>query len=148
MQCDLCGRTAQLVKARIEGVELDTCGACTRFGMIIARPPKKPAERLQPVQQRREPETREVLVDDVGMIIRKKREQQGMTQEEFARLLAERASLVQKIETGQFTPPIEMAKKVERILKIRLVVEEEQEALMVPRHTEAAFTLGDFIKKR
>lgn len=152
MQCEMCGRTGQLFKARIEGVELDVCGECARFGTMIARP--RPVQQLMQNAAQMQagraqvPEKKEILVASFAGIIRKKREQLGLTQEAFARLLAERESLVQKMEAGTFVPSIDMARKMERILKTRLVEEEQDVIAPVSRGSAATFTLGDFVKKK
>ena len=150
MQCDMCGRTAQLVKARIEEVELEVCEECARFGMVIARRPAQqtPISGSVRVQRVPVPEKKETLIPAFAESIRKKREQLNLTQEAFARLLAERESLVQKMEAGTFVPSIDMARKMERILKIALVEEDSEEAAPIPRGTSTVFTLGDFVRKK
>ena len=150
MQCDMCGRTAQLVKARIEHVELEVCEECARFGTVIARPraPQQSTPGAGRVQRMPVPEKKETLVPAFAESIRKKREQLGLTQEAFARLLTERESLVQKMEAGTFVPSIDMARKMERILKMTLVEEDLEQAATIPRGTSTTFTLGDFVRKK
>ena len=63
----------------------------------------------------------QMVVSDYAQKIRKAREKMGLTQEEFAKKLAEKWSIMQKIESGQFKPSIEMARKLERILNIELI---------------------------
>jgi len=33
--CEMCGKDSSLVKARIEGAELEVCNDCARYGQII-----------------------------------------------------------------------------------------------------------------
>ena len=50
MNCDLCGKTAEsLAKAIIEGVNLDVCTDCAKFGKVIV-PPKRPSPKEQHMQ--------------------------------------------------------------------------------------------------
>ena len=70
----------------------------------------------------------------------------------FAKKLNERHSIMQKIESGQFKPSIDMAHKLEKILKIE-IVEEIGEGGEVPlakknKSEEGGFTMSDFIKVR
>ncbi|MCP3931924.1 MAG: helix-turn-helix domain-containing protein, partial [Bacteroidetes bacterium] len=40
----------------------------------------------------------------------------GLKQEQLAKMLSEKESLIQKMETGNFSPPIGMARKIGKIL--------------------------------
>ena len=35
MQCDMCGAQTQLFKVEIEGVQLNVCQSCSKFGQVI-----------------------------------------------------------------------------------------------------------------
>ena len=37
MQCEMCGKDASLVHARVEGVDMDVCPACARFGVRVSK---------------------------------------------------------------------------------------------------------------
>ena len=122
--CELCGRSSILVRALVEGTELSVCEPCGRFGQVI----KKPVvlSRKLPVALSGAPV--KVVVADYARIIRKAREKKGITQKDFARMINEKESLIHKIETGSFTPAIDLAQKLERYLKIALVeIEKESE---------------------
>lgn len=145
MQCELCGRSADLVKAKVEGVVLDVCPECASFGVVV----RKPRSVLQPRQPSKPavPEVKEHLVEGFPEHIRKQREKLGLTQEAFARMLAERESLVQKMEAGTYVPSLDVARKIERILKIKLIEEEAVDAAIAPPGKQATYTLGDFLKR-
>ena len=150
MQCELCGKTTDPVRARIEGVELDVCPACASFGTVLRKAPPIPsmAQQKQRAMRVVVPQPKERLVADFSERIRKQREKRGLTQEEFARKLAERQSLVQKMESGSYVPSLDVARKIERILEVKLVEEESEELVVIPRSTGTSHTLGDFMKKR
>ena len=152
--CDMCGKESDLMKAKIEGTVLDVCGQCRRFGEIIERPtrpverPVVPKPRYAPVRRR---ELIQMVTEDYANKIRQSREKTGLNQEQFAGRLNEKESVIQKMEAGQFTPSINLARKLERLLKIRLI-EEYSEDGEIPIQTEKtkdeSFTLGDFVKDK
>src|SRR3989338_1646148 len=145
MLCDMCGNPGKLFKTIVEGTELSVCKECSRFGKVVGF-----IELTRPIAKAKseEPKTEvmELLVEDYAEKIRKKRESLGLNQKEFAKKLNEKESLVQKIESGHFEPSIGLAKKISRILQIKLVEEYEERHEKQPRPKVEGFTLGDFIK--
>ncbi len=151
----MCGRKAGLVLAEVEGVELNVCPDCARHGIIKKRiaassfaSSAAPASfSRQQFIQKEGPEFK--VVDNYSSLIRAVREKKGMKQEDFARLLNERESIVAKWESGSLKPGIDTANKVGRVLGINLV-EEEQEvaAKMETGKRGGELTLGDLVKVR
>lgn len=89
------------------------------------------------------------VVDDYPSLIRSARERKGMKQEDFAKLLNERESLVAKWEGGSLKPRLDVAKKVGRVLGISLIEEDLEVAAKVESQGKAEIpTLGDFVKVR
>lgn len=153
MPCDMCGTDSGLVLAEIEGVKLQVCSRCARFGKVIKRvqTPDPKAKRKAEAKQEEvvvPPPPEWVLVDDYASRIRNKRESLKLKQEEMGKRLAEKASLLQKIETGGFTPGIELARKIERILSITLLEKTEQFETTLPKAKGKGLTLGDIIAVR
>ncbi len=146
MQCDMCGIEAPLVRAKIEGTMLNVCKRCGSFGEII---------KTQGVTKkgffRREKASApiESIVENYSTIIKNKRESKKLKQEDFASQINEKESIIHKIETGHFTPSIDLARKIERFLGITLIEElrEEEARVVVAKETKSkGFTLGDMIK--
>ena len=151
MNCDLCGKVEEnLARALIENVELEVCTACSRFGKIIS-----PVKRLSPKEQHKQFQIRaesqieekiELLVEDYAEIIKKKRESMGLTQKDFAIKINEKESLIHKIETGAFEPSSVLAKKLEKILGVKIIEEHEERHESFKKKKEEGYTLGDFIR--
>jgi putative transcription factor len=152
INCDLCGKIEESPsRALIEGVELDVCQACCRFGKMLV-----PVKRYSPKEQHmmlkksapRE-ESVELIVDNYSEIVKKKRESMGLSQKEFAMKLNEKESIIHKIETGHLEPSLDLAGKLQKVLGIKLV-ERHQETRMAAGKgkKDAGFTLGDFVKVR
>ena len=138
-----------MVKALIEGTELDVCSNCARFGKILHKP--NPAVIEKAIRKKQMPKKEEpdlVIVPDYGRIIKEKRERKGLKQEELAKAISERESLIQKIESGHLEPSIRLARKLESFLKIRLVEEYQEKRIIGQDSRSGTLTIGDLIKKR
>ena len=151
MICDLCGaKTELLFKTSIENSELNVCKACSVFGKVISEvrieeaKPKKAREEAQ--MQSPEKELIFVITADYAEKIKKKREELGLKQEDFAKIINEKQALVHKMETGHFEPNIDLARKLERFLKIKLIEQYEETHDKAAREKTGTFTIGDFTK--
>lgn len=150
INCDLCGKVEErLARAIIEGVELEVCQNCARFGKVVAqvkRPSAKEQHKHYIQRQKEQKEEKiEILIENYPETIKKRRESMGLTQKDFANRISEKESTIHKIETGNFEPSLALAKKLEKILGVRLIEEHEERHESFKRRKEDSFTLGDFI---
>ncbi len=154
MQCDMCGQELEvLFLTEIEGTKLNVCKNCSRYGKIIKsvserveQEKKKFAEKFTKPSQ---PELIEYIVPDYSRRVRAAREKLGMMQEAFAKKISEKESLLNKIERGSMEPSIPLAKKLEKILGIKLIdVYESGEEKPKARGASEGLTIGDIIKVR
>ena len=154
MQCDLCGKTTELFLVELEGSKLTVCKNCGKHGKVIqriktkeeqAQETKQEQKRIKTILQQPQRELLQLLVDDYPQKIKSAREKLGLSQEDFAKHINEKASLIHHIETGKFEPPISLARKLEKALHIALV--EEHEELPSLAHTPhgSSLTIGDII---
>jgi len=152
--CDICGKETELYHALIEGTEMNVCIECGKFGKIIKKAreykekPKKIIKDFSELHQNPDKEIVQVIVKDYAQRIKNKREQFGLKQEDFAKKISEKESLIHHIESGTFEPNINLARKMEKFLKIKLVEEEEVAKDMHFKASPEQFTVGDFIKVR
>ncbi len=140
MVCELCGKNTQLIRAIVEGTELSVCENCGKYGKILRKPVAKTAP--QPAIKQ---EVMEVVTQNYAKLIKEAREKRGLTQKEFAKELNEKESILQKIENGAFVPPISTARKLEKLLKIKLVELEEEEKQQTSKSKTGSLTIGDII---
>jgi putative transcription factor len=154
MQCDMCGKSTSLYRTMIEGAELNVCKECGGHGKVlgavktkvdIALEGQRIREFLEKKKAPKDIETNERIVENYSAIIRRKRETLGLTQEEFAKKLNEKESIIHNIEHGSFSPPIALARKLEKQLDITLV-EEVKTEFKAERSKGEALTIGDIIK--
>ncbi|MFC6753509.1 multiprotein bridging factor aMBF1 [Halorubrum tibetense] len=174
-QCEMCGaEQASLTTTKVEGAELELCSSCTDFGTEVREEPSSSAGSKYSTSSssgkaasssssssgssgsgssggsRR----RRDMFDDMDEVatdyddrIRTARESRGLSQEDLADQLNEKASLIRKLERGDTLPTDEVQRKLERALDISLVegedVDEEWET------TDAGtMTLGDVVKRK
>ena len=140
----MCGKETGLVLAEIEKVEMKVCQNCAKYGVIRRRADEV---RVSSKKMHHEPAFR--VTDNYASILRQAREKQGLSQEDFARYLQERESIVAKWEQGKMQPSVDIARRLERILGLSLVVEDVEQAFEKEKNSKPeGFTLGDFMKVR
>ena len=159
--CEMCGYIGEnMHKAIVEGTMLLLCDKCVRFGEVVQmkQVPKDVVDRrLEYYRTHRfgsqelppEVNQEEMIVHDYAFRVKKAREKLGKTQEELALDLAERSSVLQKVESGHQQPSLKLARKLEQYFKIELVqkVEKNDEVDVSEfQTTGTSFTIGDVIK--
>ncbi len=157
MICELCGKDVpRLHRVVIEGVIMNVCDDCAKFGKELKKnevpkdvkyvPPEVIRERLERKQRRRyrDIDEEEVLVEDYAERIRKARESMGLTQDELAKKILEKKTVISKLERGEMHPDDKLIKKLEKTLNIKL----KEKVSTVYRKDEKkaqGLTLGDLI---
>ena len=162
--CDMCSSPDKMFKIELEGTQLNVCEKCSSYGKIIGRfqteQPKQSkhtnnsfsdTNRLSSSSKQepeKETETIQLIVSDYSKLIKKAREDMNLKQEELARKLAEKESVIHSLESNNRKPNLTLARKLEKFLKITLVEEVE---LTPAKNTLKAsssegLTLGDMIK--
>jgi len=161
MICEMCGKDVTFLrKVTIEGVALEVCSECAKFGVEAKKEaPKevgpKPiiAQRLEQREKRGRPRDvlekgeKEDLVEDFGALIRTAREHAGMTQKELAMKINERVTILSKIESNQMRPDEKVISKLQRELGI-VLKENVPDVVAAKESARASLTLADHIKMR
>ncbi len=144
MQCDLCGISGNLVKAKIEGTILNVCTKCGSFGEVLqSKIPIRAAPHI--LEKKRD---LFMIAADYAGIIRTAREQMGLKQDELAARLHEKASIIQKLETGEMAPSILLAKKLEDFFHVKLIITYNEESVEVKKTSGSELTIGDVLLKK
>jgi len=130
MQCEICGSDIKgnPIRVTVEGTVLDVCGKCAHYG--------KPADKWSPVSRKMSPTERvlvahkprrdafdklqDEIIPEYAQVIKKARESQGLTIEELASKMMEKATLLRKIEREELIPEDAVRKKLETALNIKL----------------------------
>jgi putative transcription factor len=147
--CDLCGKEIEEVLiAEVEGTELNVCAGCGKYGEILKEIEEKKPVLLPKTKIIVGEEIEESIVSDFALIIRRARERKGLKQEDFARFLNEKESLLEKWEKGSLTPSLGAAKKLGRILGINFIEKIEDKKIDLGKQVSGEITLADVIKIR
>lgn len=91
-----------------------------------------------------------IYVEGFGELIRKAREKAGLTQDQLASKLGVKVTLLKKIEREDIRPTLDLARKIEKFLKIK-IIDVEQELPSIPKSIGLAkkeeMRIEDFMKK-
>jgi putative transcription factor len=146
MNCEMCGKEGPVAPTLLEGTTLHLCEKCGKYGKVLAPPRMMTSKAV--VKQPRAPDPTFGIVEDYADRIRRAREKLGLSQKEFAARLNEKESIIHKLETGSHEPPIELARKLEKLLRIALVQEDKDEKVAIGKGQIGGMTIGDLIKNR
>lgn len=143
--CEICGKKFDnLEKAIVEGVMMGVCHDCSKFGKVISvRKPLIEPKRVIPIQTK---EYTEDIVTDYADVIKKARERKGLKQEEVAKNVAEKESVIQKVENGSLKPSFVLARKLEQFFGIKLIEIEENKKQINLNLKDNSLTIGDLLK--
>lgn len=147
MECEMCGKIGNVVKTKVEGTFLNVCNNCARHGKVVEK-----VEDLAGVSNikrktfSRDKEISEYIVPNYNSLVKNKREQIGLKQEDFAKKVNEKVSVIQHIESGKLEPSLKLAKKLEHFLGIKLIEKDDFEYEGGVREEASTMTLGDMLK--
>lgn len=124
MRCEICGKGVEKAqKVKVEGAIVNTCRDCARFGVRVGPLHKATQWTGKSGYKKRSwpgKEEEKEIIEDYYKAIRTAREKLGFTQEELARAINEKTSVIARLESKGLFPDDALAKKLERTLKIRL----------------------------
>lgn len=140
----MCGKETQLFKTEVEGTILNVCSSCAKFGSILGQVKEK--AEIKPKKQEPVEEIIKIVASDYANKIKNKREKLKLKQEDMAKKIGIKESVLHHIESEKLTPGIELAKKIEKFLKIKLIEEYTETKTNLTKAKSAEFTIGDVIK--
>lgn len=174
--CELCGtpiRRRDAIRIVLEGAVLLVCPRCAsrvrsskasshsnpRISSTELRHSKvqrSPRSFTRPSTRRRGGISRRIMesfeiVPDYASRVRTARQRLGWTTRILAEKVGEPESVVKRIEDGRLMPTIDMAMRLERVLKIKLlqpVVENGEEISKYTGSADTELTLGDIANIR
>ncbi len=90
------------------------------------------------------------FVEDLGNVVRKAREARFLTREQLAEMVGEKVSTIRRIENNELKPSFELARKLEKVLKVKLLVEATDEVFerVVARARQRGLTIGDVLREQ
>jgi len=177
VQCEMCGtETSSPNRIKVEGAELDVCDNCTEFGTKLETSDSSSSTSTKYSTSSSSGSSssssssgntgtstsssgggrRQDMFDDIDELaqdfddrIRQAREKAGLSQQDLARDLNEKASLIQKLEQGKMLPTDEMQEKLERSLDIDLTAGSSTDETEWESDSDAGeYTLGDVVERK
>ncbi|WP_456484445.1 multiprotein bridging factor aMBF1 [Methanopyrus kandleri] len=165
IRCEICGRVinGRPKVVKVEGSELRVCEECAKFGREVVKP--RPRRETGRVQRERRPRRRPTgarrrprgfdpfsegleVVPDYDERVREARERKGWSQEDLAKKIGEKVSVIRRIESGKMEPDVELARKLERVLEIELLERVSEEDTGSVGIGSGELTLGDVVEIR
>ncbi|MFZ8783724.1 MAG: multiprotein bridging factor aMBF1 [Desulfurococcaceae archaeon] len=168
--CEMCGREVDAKVAKravVEGSPLILCPECYSKLSRKSAVREESLERARSTQQLRSVQQTSVarssrsvagqariaetyeIVENYHQLIKSARERLGWSQEVLASKVGESVNTIRRIEAGKLKPTIELARKLERVLKIKLLEPVVAEPL---NHVSSSrvedLTIGDLIDTR
>ncbi|MCI0503638.1 multiprotein-bridging factor 1 family protein [Candidatus Micrarchaeota archaeon] len=147
--CDICGKSPVRAQILLEGARLLACGNCMRGGKVLHRFDDEGAQLEKPMSAS-PVESAEEIAENYGKMIKAAREKSGLPLAVIAERTREKESYLHAIEHERLIPTIEVARKLEHELGIRLV-EKTQSVAGPAASGPKAFTpptLADMIDTR
>lgn len=143
MECELCGVRSPCCKAEIEGVILNVCEQCAKYGKKIPAPKQNSVKKLLHAF----PEIERIPVEDFSERVRKLREQRKLSQEELANNIKEKLSVIKRIEDG-WIPEEKVIEKLEKFFGVKLTEEVKEKKFKPHRESKNTLTLtiGDIVE--
>jgi putative transcription factor len=159
MNCEICGQPirGRPVNAIVDKAKLMVCVECGKHSsgrwkvgetIRLSTPPLstvKPKIRTAPGMSRERVGEELEVTEGFGLKIRQAREKLGISYEGLGKILNEKVSVIQRVESQKLVPDIKLTKKIEYALKIKLLgeVSVPSEPLKEPNSSEV--TLGDVV---
>ncbi|EMA45570.1 XRE family transcriptional regulator [Halococcus morrhuae DSM 1307] len=171
VQCEMCGaETSSPTTVEIEGAELDVCDDCADFGTEVEQQSTGSASTKYSTDSssggsdgsssadgasgssntRRHDmfDDMEEVVQDYDERIRNAREAAGLSQDELAKELNEKASLIRKLERAASLPSDSVQGKLERKLDITLTEGGVDDTEWEGGASTGEYTLGDVVQRK
>ncbi|MEM4484936.1 MAG: multiprotein bridging factor aMBF1 [Sulfolobales archaeon] len=173
--CEICGREISehaVFKIYVEGSEFTVCPECySKHIMGRSRNSQQRAStsslqssnisniRRTTTSTPRRTSTSSKIIEKYEIdpmfpeIIRRAREKKGLTTKDLALKLRESENVIKRIESGRLTPTIELARRIEDILGVKILVprvEEKEIPESTKKDLREDLTLGDLatLKKK
>jgi len=176
-QCEMCGsEQPSLTTVKVEGAELQLCDDCKEFGTEVRTESSSSTSTKYSTsssggtgsgsgsgtsgsgsggsgggssRRRRDMfDDMDEIVADYDQQIREAREDRGLSQEDLAKSLNEKASLIRKLERGDMLPSDDVRAKLERGLEISLVEGQDADDAEWSGDSSTTTTLGDVVKRK
>ena len=154
ISCEICGRPIKGIayKIIVDGTEMIVCSDCAKkYGKKVEAIPVNKLYKSRKKKFSRRKMKRNIaeweVIEDFAERIKIARDNMGLSRDVLAQMIREKESTLRRIESGTLEPTIELAKKLERVLRIKLLEPasgEMEEELF--DYEDTNLTLGDIVR--
>jgi putative transcription factor len=153
LSCEVCGQKiiGRPIRVVVEGVTLSVCNKCSQLGEVVSERAKGVIKNTKPqrLPTKAQGLPKEILefeiIEDYAQKIKNAREKARIKQEELAKKINEKLSVIQKIEAGKIVPDLRLARVLEHFLKIKLIVPKSEPIVSIDSKIPE-LTFGDIVK--
>ncbi|MEM0361949.1 MAG: multiprotein bridging factor aMBF1 [Sulfolobales archaeon] len=161
VHCEICGMMVERSASKIvfvEGARLVLCPSCySKINKKLTSEPLKvlpEAKRSAQLNVQRSVKPKEGIredfevVDDFASRVRNAREALGWSQKVLAEAVRESENVIKRIESGRLVPTIELARRLEKVLNIKLlepIVDSGEHLVTTGKKIPKELTLGDVV---
>jgi putative transcription factor len=121
--CELCGNsTSSVFVVDVEGVELRVCPKCAKGKRVVYKeePKRTITKRAIAAKPRKARPEEAEIVENYGAVVRNARESMQLPIKVLAEMINEKKTLLLRVEQQKTKPSIQLTKKLEKALNIRL----------------------------
>ncbi len=153
--CDICGAPieGQPYVIKLDNAVLHVCKRCAAlYGAVPAS--QEPQRRVEPPRRspiqtpKRTQADKYEVIEEYAEVIRRARESLGLSREALASYIGIKESVLRRIESGQLVPDVQLAKKLEKALGVKLLVPAQQGEAPGAPPPRRELTLGDIAEVR
>jgi putative transcription factor len=157
LYCDICGAPieGQPYIIKLDNAVLHVCRRCAAsYGAVSASAAAEPQRRAAPPPPpRRAPAPKRAadryeVVEEYAEVIKRARESMGLSREALASYIGVKESVLRRVESGQLVPDVQLARKLEKALGIKLLVPAQQSEAATGAPAKRELTLGDVAEVR
>lgn len=153
VDCEMCGKKgAGEKKVKIEGTLMAVCTLCAAYGEEVSLPKKVSAKIIRNYAPKKfvDPDEQKRIIPHAGTLIKQAREKKGLKQEQLAKKLNEKESLIHNIEAGKFKPSLKTINKLEKFFELSLTennqLSNNHEEFSTRENSDEGLTMGDILK--
>lgn len=145
--CELCGKQdVNLKQVKITGSVMKVCSSCASYGAVL----EKKVDEKHIFYKKKKINEEYTVVDNYSSLINSALAKKNLTIHHLAKTLNIKESTLNKVVLGKLQLDIDMAKRIEKFLEIKLVVIDEKKENFdygdVMKENEERTSLGDILK--
>ena len=149
--CEMCGKEGNISRVSVEGTSMAVCDSCKSMGKSSE---DYSSNNSHTFRKRTKTQVKDEVVVNFSSLINSSMAKKGFTAHQLARVINIKESSLNKYLSGKIKPDIDVARKIENFLEIKIVEQVEGSEqidttdIIVDSDDTTGLSLGDLIKKQ